>query len=246
MDTPETEKSPEQNSPDELYAELASLLKGLSDGVPERLRRDIDGRVEHLEECSAFEKGVTRLILHWMDLLKQRKKVTVDSLRADISGMADSVKKEEEEKEQMASVLPESSMEDGFMVPEENEGKGGMWIFTAGGVLAVALAWGGFLVFRTRGYPVLVIHNRTVVQYPIKRAVTRIGKNSDNDCVIDHESVSRVHCMIRREDVGRWIIADLQSANGVFVNNRKIVETELHDGDRIELGDVVMTFRSQH
>ena len=52
--------------------------------------------------------------------------------------------------------------------------------------------------------------------------------------------------MIRREDVGRWIIADLQSANGVFVNNRKIVETELHDGDRIELGDVVMTFRSQH
>lgn len=74
-------------------------------------------------------------------------------MRADISGMADSVKKEEEEKEQMASVLPESSMEDGFMVPEENEGKGGMWIFTAGGVLAVALAWGGFLVFRTRGYP---------------------------------------------------------------------------------------------
>lgn len=246
VDTPETGKSPEQNSPDALYAELASLLKGLSDGVPERLRREIDGRVEHLEECSAFEKGVTRLILHWMDLLKQREEVTVDSLRADISGMADSVKKEEEEKEQMASVLPESSMEDGFLVPEENEGKGGMWIFAAGGGLVVALAWAGFLVFRTRGYPVLVIHNRTVVQYPIKRAVTRIGKNSDNDCVIDHESVSRVHCMIRREDAGRWTIADLQSANGVFVNNRKIVETELHDGDRIELGDVVMTFRSQH
>ena len=29
-------------------------------------------------------------------------------------------------------------------------------------------------------------------------------------------------------------------------NLEEIVETELHDGDRIELGDVVMTFRSQH
>lgn len=236
----------ERNSVDALSRELLFQLESLAVDSPDRFRGEMEINMEKLEDGSALEKGVSRLILRWVDLLKRREKVTVDSVKEDIREMADSVKNEEEEKAQAASVLPESSLEEGFMMPLEDEGEGNVWMVAGGGVLAAVLGWGGWmLVRRSRRYPVLMIHNRTMVRYPIKGAVTRIGKNPGNDCVISNESVSRVHCMIRREGAGRWSIADLQSANGVFVNNRKIVETELHDGDRIELGDVFMIFKTQ-
>lgn len=245
LDSAETEEARERNSVNALSRELVSLLESLAEDSPDRFQREMEASMEKLEEGTALEKGINRLILYWMDLLKRREKVTVDSVREDIREMADSVKKEEE-KAQAVSVLPESSLEEGFMMPLEDERGGNAWMVAGGGVLAVVLGWGGWLfVRRSRRYPVLMIHNRTMVRYPIKETVTRIGKNPGNDCVISNESVSRVHCMIRREGSGRWSIADLQSANGVFVNNRKIVETELHDGDRIELGDVFIIFKTQ-
>ena len=70
-----------------------------------------------------------------------------------------------------------------------------------------------------------------------------IGRDPDCAFSINEHVISREHTKI----VKRWggiTIRDLESRNGTFINNRKIVEDYLHDGDRIALGTIVLMFRN--
>ena len=70
-----------------------------------------------------------------------------------------------------------------------------------------------------------------------------IGRLPDCDLHLDDSTVSREHAaVIRRGD--RWWVLDLGSTNGTRVNGRTAAEQPLDDGDSIELGDVVVTFRA--
>jgi DNA-binding SARP family transcriptional activator len=70
-------------------------------------------------------------------------------------------------------------------------------------------------------------------RYPLRGAATRIGRLSDNDVVIDDDTVSRHHAVI--VDTGNsFVITDLQSANGVDVADQRVrTSAMLADGDRI-------------
>jgi DNA-binding SARP family transcriptional activator len=70
-------------------------------------------------------------------------------------------------------------------------------------------------------------------RYPLRGAATRIGRLSDNDVVIDDDTVSRHHAVI--VDTGNsFVITDLQSANGVDVADQRVrASAMLADGDRI-------------
>ena len=68
-----------------------------------------------------------------------------------------------------------------------------------------------------------------------------IGRNSDNDVVLDNRSVDRKHAMIEIYPKNTVII-DYESLNGTFVNERHIEEEILHDGDRIKIGKYVLIF----
>jgi DNA-binding SARP family transcriptional activator len=70
-------------------------------------------------------------------------------------------------------------------------------------------------------------------RYPLRGAATRIGRLSDNDVVIDDDTVSRHHAVI--VDTGNsFVITDLQSANGVDVADQRVrTSALLADGDRI-------------
>ncbi len=66
-----------------------------------------------------------------------------------------------------------------------------------------------------------------------------LGRLKGCDVVIDDESASRRHCTITaREDA--CVVADLQSANGTFVNEKRISTQELHPGDRVRIGSTVL------
>jgi pSer/pThr/pTyr-binding forkhead associated (FHA) protein len=70
-----------------------------------------------------------------------------------------------------------------------------------------------------------------------------IGRDPDIDFSINEHVISRRHAKV----VKRWggiSIRDLESKNGTFVNNRKVIEEYLHDGDRIALGTIVLMFRN--
>jgi len=66
-----------------------------------------------------------------------------------------------------------------------------------------------------------------------------LGRLKGCDVVVDDEAASRRHCTIAaREDT--CVVSDLQSANGTFVNEKRIASQELHRGDKIRIGSTVI------
>jgi DNA-binding SARP family transcriptional activator len=71
--------------------------------------------------------------------------------------------------------------------------------------------------------------------HPLIGAATRVGRLADNDVVLDDAEVSRHHAVL--SDTGTtFVITDLRSANGVYVDDRRIRgSVPLVDGDRIRI-----------
>ncbi|MCA9050608.1 MAG: FHA domain-containing protein, partial [Planctomycetaceae bacterium] len=68
-----------------------------------------------------------------------------------------------------------------------------------------------------------------------------IGRSVGSQIRIDDTEVSRQHVCISFDGV-RFHVADLKSANGTFLNSRRITESELSNGDTIRLGSTALTF----
>lgn len=68
-----------------------------------------------------------------------------------------------------------------------------------------------------------------------------IGRSSDADLRVVHQTVSRHHCAIWREG-SRVRIRDLGSTNRTRVNDALVEEAELSDGDNVMLGETVLRF----
>ena len=69
-----------------------------------------------------------------------------------------------------------------------------------------------------------------------KRIIT-VGRNSDCDVVLSHESISRNHATIEKKGENDFVIADLGSLNGTYVNGRRVVGTmKVSQNDNIIIG----------
>ena len=72
---------------------------------------------------------------------------------------------------------------------------------------------------------------------------TRIGRERENELVLTDPRISRFHTLIELV-AGQWIIRDLESANGTFVNGQPIDEGRpLSPDDRITVGDTELVFQ---
>lgn len=82
--------------------------------------------------------------------------------------------------------------------------------------------------------------------YPLDEPVFTLGRDPRNDIVIDHPQVSRRHARITRQS-NAWVIEDLDSTNGTFVNGTRVTEPRaLTQGDTIELSEAVaLTYRKE-
>lgn len=74
---------------------------------------------------------------------------------------------------------------------------------------------------------------RSVV--PIPPTVMKLGRNSENQVVLNDPSISRFHAEIRPQN-GDYYLVDVGSKNGTMVNGERIQEKKLEHGDRIQLG----------
>jgi pSer/pThr/pTyr-binding forkhead associated (FHA) protein len=76
---------------------------------------------------------------------------------------------------------------------------------------------------------------------PVSSEVVHIGRGIAADLRLDDSSVSRRHAILVPRPLGARILDD-RSANGTFVNGRRIQQTDLHSGDVIVMGRVVLRF----
>ena len=85
---------------------------------------------------------------------------------------------------------------------------------------------------------------------PLRR-VTVIGRDEAVMVQIKDELVSRRHCQIRFDpakgdgDEGTYVLLDMKSANGTYVNGRKVDEVPLEDDDVIEIGESKLMFSTR-
>jgi transcriptional regulator with GAF, ATPase, and Fis domain len=77
---------------------------------------------------------------------------------------------------------------------------------------------------------------------PLTQDEASIGRDPNNVVAISDPSVSRKHCLLRRETDGRFQIVDLESRNGTVVNGVTVKEQWLRHGDEIATGDSVFVF----
>jgi pSer/pThr/pTyr-binding forkhead associated (FHA) protein len=77
---------------------------------------------------------------------------------------------------------------------------------------------------------------------PIRVPVVNVGRADFNDIVLAEPSVSTTHAKLQRRE-GLWVISDLGSTNGTFVEGEPVVgETDLAPGTTIRFGDVAVLF----
>jgi transcriptional regulator with GAF, ATPase, and Fis domain len=80
-------------------------------------------------------------------------------------------------------------------------------------------------------------------RFEIGEAETGIGRISLNQIAIPNLSVSRRHCIIERHGE-RFLIRDLESHNGTFVNGQPVKIQYLRDGDRVAVGECTFLFHT--
>lgn len=85
----------------------------------------------------------------------------------------------------------------------------------------------------------LIIDGRKV--FPLKEPVINIGRRLENHLAIDDPRVSRTHAQLRAIK-GRYILFDLNSTGGTFINGQRIAQSILYPGDVISLAGVTLIF----
>ena len=99
---------------------------------------------------------------------------------------------------------------------------------------------------QSQSSPFLVIRQgpRPNQTFPLNKSVLSIGRLADNDIVIDDPGVSRHHARLTWRE-NRWVLEDLNSSNGTFVNGQRITgPVALRSGVQVGLGpNVVLGMR---
>lgn len=80
-------------------------------------------------------------------------------------------------------------------------------------------------------------------KYHIDGRELTIGRGNLNDICVSHDSVSRTHATLRVEDHGVKL-RDNESTNGTYVNDHKVHEAWLKEGDLIKIGRAIFKFLS--
>jgi pSer/pThr/pTyr-binding forkhead associated (FHA) protein len=71
--------------------------------------------------------------------------------------------------------------------------------------------------------------------------LTTVGRHPGSDIFLDDVTVSRRHAEFYRHGAG-FVVRDVGSLNGTYVNRERIEETSLNDGDEVQVGKFRLTF----
>lgn len=83
----------------------------------------------------------------------------------------------------------------------------------------------------------------SVENFEVQKNEVSIGRGSNCDVVLGDKKASRKHAVVRRAGAV-FVIRDLGSANGTYLNGEQITEKEIQGGDMIRIGDTEFVFRA--
>ncbi|GAU78997.1 FHA domain-containing protein [Fusibacter sp. 3D3] len=85
-------------------------------------------------------------------------------------------------------------------------------------------------------HPILISRDQPALQYKVYYETCLIGRDDRCEINIDETSISREHAKLYTKEA-TYLIEDLNSTNGTFVNNKKIMtKTPLYHGDELRIG----------
>jgi len=82
----------------------------------------------------------------------------------------------------------------------------------------------------------LAIKDNIIKEFTFTQDVVEIGRVPTADIFIDNSGISRSHTKIERSAGGPYIVKDMGSTNGTFLNDRQITEAALKNNDVINIG----------
>jgi hypothetical protein len=80
-----------------------------------------------------------------------------------------------------------------------------------------------------------------VMIFPLDHSLVNIGRRSNNDLVIDDPRISRAHAQLRAIR-GVYVLSDLDSKGGTFVNDQRVTQRTLRPRDVISLAGVPLVY----
>jgi two-component system, cell cycle response regulator len=80
-------------------------------------------------------------------------------------------------------------------------------------------------------------------RFALTRNEVVLGRGSDCDIQVDRDSVSRRHARVFR-NTDQWMVEDLQSTNGSYVNDVPVQNSMLRDADFLKIGAAIFKFLS--
>ena len=84
--------------------------------------------------------------------------------------------------------------------------------------------------------------DEVIKTYEFNNVPLLIGRLPENDIPIACISISRRHLSIEKDTQGQYIIKDLNSLNGTFINEKKITQDTLMHNDKITIGKYLIHF----
>jgi two-component system, cell cycle response regulator len=81
-------------------------------------------------------------------------------------------------------------------------------------------------------------------RFALSRNEVVLGRGSDCDIQVDRDSVSRRHARVFRNPEQQWVVEDLQSTNGSYVNDVPVQNSILRDADFLKIGAAIFKFLS--
>lgn len=78
-------------------------------------------------------------------------------------------------------------------------------------------------------------------RFSLDADVTRAGRHPESDIFLDDITVSRRHAEFARQ-IGGYLVRDVGSLNGTYLNRERIEESELASGDEVQIGKFKLVF----
>ncbi|HXA31205.1 MAG TPA: FHA domain-containing protein [Acidimicrobiales bacterium] len=95
-----------------------------------------------------------------------------------------------------------------------------------------------------RGVGMLVVKRgpNTGSRYVLESELTKAGRHPESDIFLDDITVSRRHVEIVPKDGGAYVVRDVGSLNGTYVNRERIDEVQLAPGDELQIGKFKLVY----